>query len=175
MFTRRMRRFRATTVDLDLTAFMNLMVIMIPSLLINAVFTQVSVLNANQPGDAVAISHPSLPPELVLDVWVYPDQFVIKNRNQAVLMTLVGHDFAQLNAALMEVKRRYPQVADATLRIDGNVNYQDIISVIDAVRMTPSPKAGSRLVSGHAGGYAEGQANRYAMFPNVQLASMEGT
>ena len=47
----RKRRHREKFTEPDLTSFMNLMVIMIPSLLINAVFTQVSILNVDQPGD----------------------------------------------------------------------------------------------------------------------------
>jgi len=157
MSIRRHRR-RETDVDLDLTPFMNLMVIMIPSLLINAVFTQVSVLNVDQPGDAAPTSAASAKPTLTLDIAIYPDKFVINNRGQAIIATLQGHDFAQLNTQLIALKRQYPAVTAATLRIDPTVKYQDIISTLDAVRIVQSNDTG----------------RSYALFPEVQLAAVEG-
>ena len=156
----RRRRHRETNTELDLTAFMNLMVIMIPSLLINAVFTQVNVLNVDQSGDgAPQTAAATIKPPLTLDVGVYPDKFVINNRGHGQLAEIVGHDYAKLNAALVDVKRQYPAVSSATLRIDETVKYQDIIYVIDAVRIVQSGQTG----------------NSYALFPNVQLAGVEGT
>ncbi len=160
MSIRKRRRNRETEAQLDLTAFMNLMVIMIPSLLINAVFTQVNVLNVDQPGDGAPQSaSAAVKPPLTLDIGVYPDKIVINNRGQGQIKEISGHDFAQLNAALVDVKKQYPAVSSATLRIDEAVTYQDIISTIDAVRIVESKQTG----------------NSYALFPNVQLAGVEGT
>ena len=160
MSIRKRRRNRETEAQLDLTAFMNLMVIMIPSLLINAVFTQVNVLNVDQPGDGAPQSaSAAVKPPLTLDIGVYPDKIVINNRGQGQIREIAGHDFAQLNAALVDVKKQYPTVSSATLRIEETVTYQDIISTIDAVRIVESKQTG----------------NSYALFPNVQLAGVEGT
>ncbi len=160
MSIRKRRRNRETEAQLDLTAFMNLMVIMIPSLLINAVFTQVSVLNVDQPGDgAPHTASAAVKPQLTLDIGVYPDKIVINNRGVGQIKEIAGHNFAELNAALIDVKKQYPHVDSATLRIEETVTYQDIISTIDAVRIVDSQKTG----------------NSYALFPNVQLAGVEGT
>ncbi len=156
----RKRRYRESNVELDLTAFMNLMVIMIPSLLVNAVFTQVNVLNVDQPGDGAPHSVKAAEkPTLTLDVGVYPDRFVVSNRGQGQLAEIVGHDYAQLNKALVEIKGKYPTVSSATLRIEDTVKYQEIIYTIDAIRVVESDKTG----------------NSYALFPNVQLAGVEGS
>lgn len=156
----RKRRYRGSNVELDLTAFMNLMVIMIPSLLINAVFTQVSILSVDQPGDGAPQTVTAAEkPTLTLDVGVYPDRFVVSNRGQGQLAEIVGHDYSQLNKALIEIKKSYPTVSSATLRIDDTVKYQDIIYTIDAIRVVESTQTGSR----------------YALFPNVQLAGVEGS
>jgi biopolymer transport protein ExbD len=160
MSIRKRRRNRETEAQLDLTAFMNLMVIMIPSLLINAVFTQVNVLNVDQPGDGAPQSaSAAIKPPLTLDIGVYPDKIVINNRGQGQIKEIAGHDFSQLNTALVDVKKQYPTVNSATLRIEETVTYQDIISTIDAVRIVESQKTG----------------NSYALFPNVQLAGVEGS
>ena len=156
----RKRRYRESNVELDLTAFMNLMVIMIPSLLVNAVFTQVNVLNVDQPGDGAPHSVKAAEkPTLTLDVGVYPDRFVVSNRGQGQLAEIVGHDYAQLNKALVEIKGKYPTVSSATLRVEDTVKYQEIIYTIDAIRVVESDKTG----------------NSYALFPNVQLAGVEGS
>ncbi len=156
----RKRRHRETNVELDLTAFMNLMVIMIPSLLVNAVFTQVSILNVDQPGDAAPQSAAAaIKPPLTLDVAIYPDKMVIKNRGVGPLGEVAGRDYKALNDKLIALKREYPAVSSATLRIEETVKYQDIVYVIDAVRVVQSEKTG----------------NSYGLFPNVQLAGVEGS
>ena len=43
------KRHRMETVELNITAFMNLMVILVPFLLITAVFSQVAILELNLP------------------------------------------------------------------------------------------------------------------------------
>ena len=160
MSIRKRRRHRESNVELDLTAFMNLMVIMIPSLLVNAVFTQVNVLNVDQPGDGAPQSvQAPIKPTLTLDVEVFPDKFVVTNRGQGQLAEIAGHDYAQLNKALIEIKGKYPTVSSATLRIDDTVKYQEIIYTIDAIRVVQSAHTG----------------NSYALFPNVQLAGVEGS
>ena len=55
----RRRRSHDTEAELNITAFLNLMVVLIPFLLINAVFAQVSILQLNLP----AISDSSTPSE----------------------------------------------------------------------------------------------------------------
>lgn len=156
----RKRRHRESNVELDLTAFMNLMVIMIPSLLINAVFTQVNVLNVDQPGDGAPHSAQApIKPTLTLDVEVLPEKFVVTNRGHGQLAEIAGRDYAQLNKVMREIKGKYPLVKDATLRVDDTVKYQEIIYTIDAIRVVQSTKTG----------------NTSALFPNVQLAGVEGS
>ncbi len=157
MSIRKRLRRKETETQLDLTAFMNLMVIMIPSLLVNAVFTQVNVLNVDQLSDGFSVSADDTKPPLTLDVGIYADKIVINNRGHGVIREIPGLDFALLNSSLVSVKKQYPEVSSATLRIDQAVKYQDIISTIDAVRIIQSQNTG----------------NNYALFPNVQLAGLE--
>lgn len=159
MSIRKRLRSKETEAQLDLTAFMNLMVIMIPSLLVNAVFTQVNVLNVDQLTlGGVSEGAAALPP-LTLDIAIYPDKILINNRGRGLILEIPGHNFALLNTSLVDVKKQYPAVSSATLRIDEAVPYQDIISTIDAVRIIQSQNTG----------------NIYALFPNVQLAGLEVT
>jgi len=52
MFRKRHRRTKQVHAELNITAFMNLMVVLIPFLLITAVFSQVTILKLNLPGAA---------------------------------------------------------------------------------------------------------------------------
>jgi biopolymer transport protein ExbD len=155
---RRMRGKRESNVELDITSFMNLMVILIPFLLLNAVFTQVSVLQVDQPSDGGAASTAAAP-TLILDVNVYADHFVVSNRaNHTDLATIQGLDYSALNTRLRELKGQYPHINSATLRVEDGVPYQQVISTMDAVRVVISEKTNAV----------------YPLFPELQLASVEG-
>ncbi|MDC0676037.1 hypothetical protein [Nannocystis radixulma] len=45
-----------------------------------------------------------------------------------------GHDFAAIAAFALQTKRAHPKEAIATLRVDGDVTLQALVSVLDAVR-----------------------------------------
>ena len=84
----RRRRSHDTEVELNITAFLNLMVVLIPFLLINAVFAQVSILQLDLP----AVNDSSTPSEdddkdkLVLEVLIYGDRYeVVDRQSRAVL------------------------------------------------------------------------------------------
>ena len=49
---KRVRRARRSTPELDVTAFLNLMVVLIPFLLLSAAFSQFSILELNLPSDS---------------------------------------------------------------------------------------------------------------------------
>lgn len=160
---RRMRGKRETNVDLDITSFMNLMVILIPFLLLNAVFTQISVLKIDLPGSAPNSAEAPKPPPLILDINVYADRFEVNNAAVAngsnnLLGTVAATDYAGLNQLMRNIKQQYPDVNNATLRLENGTDYQKMISTMDAVRIVISDKT---------------QAV-YPLFPELQLASVEG-
>lgn len=153
---RRSRGQRDTQVELNITSFLNLMVILIPFLLLNAVFIQVSIVSVDQP--SASTSTPQTPPDLVLEVMVYPDQFVINNRNQnGHLGVIKGDDYDQLNQLLRQLKTQHPKVNSATLQVADVVDYQRIISTMDAVRLIKSERTGAK----------------YPLFPELQLTTLE--
>ena len=152
-------RTRSTEAELDITSFMNLMVILIPFLLLNAVFTQVSVLNVSLPkeGGAAAADEPKK--TLVLEVMVYGDRFVVADR-QAGPLKSVPHkgkdpDYKALNDYLREVKTQYPQVSEATILLEPETSYEALIHTMDAVRIIQSE--------------VNGKPTKYALFPDVGI------
>jgi len=153
---RRSRGQRDTQVELNITSFLNLMVILIPFLLLNAVFIQVSIVSVDQP--SASTSTAQTPPELLLDVLVYPDRFVVNNRNQqGHLGVIEGNNYDQLNQLLREIKTQHPKVNSATLNVADVVDYQRIISTMDAVRIIQSDRTDAK----------------YPLFPELQLTTLE--
>lgn len=153
------RKRRSTDADLDITSFMNLMVILIPFLLLNAVFTQVAVLQVSLPkdGGGAAGDEPKKP--LVLEVMIYGDRFVVADRQTGPLKTIPmasqGHDFKALNDYLREVKTQHPTVSDATILLEQETSYDNLIHTMDAVRIIKSE--------------VHGKPTKYALFPEVGI------
>lgn len=101
-------KIRDTNPELNITSFMNLMVILIPFLLLNAVFTQVAVLQVAMPNDGSGAA-PEVKKPLVLEVMIYKDRFLVADRQTGPLKTIMldakgEHDFKALNDYLREVK-----------------------------------------------------------------------
>ena len=78
------RRHNHATAELNITAFMNLMVILVPFLLITAVFSRLAILELNLPGSS---NEPADPQEQTfqLEIIVRKDQIEVGDRNQGLL------------------------------------------------------------------------------------------
>lgn len=154
---KRLRSKKSNQVELDITSFMNLMVILIPFLLLNAVFTQVNVLSVTQPGASVPDAADD-PAPLVLEVMAYPDRIELRNQTTAQLLAEVkAADYLALNQQLRALKAQHPQVSSATLYFSAQTPYQQVVQTMDTVRLGVSPQTGQT----------------YALFPELQLASLE--
>ena len=126
------------TADLNITAFMNLMVILVPFLLITAVFSRLAILELNLPGSS---SEPVEPQEQVfqLEVIIRADKIEVGDRNQGLLgvypNTAGEYDFEALSNKLAELKRRYPRKTDAAILLEQDINYDTLVQVMDRVRV----------------------------------------
>jgi biopolymer transport protein ExbD len=136
------RRARDTDAELNITAFLNLMVVLIPFLLLNAVFAQVSILQLNLPSSEDA--PPSDPDEnkkpLVLEVLIYKDRYEVADRQTGAVLSIVenppggGHDREGLRAYLGRVKEQFPDINDVTILCEDDTDYELLIYTMDAVR-----------------------------------------
>jgi biopolymer transport protein ExbD len=140
MRSRRGSRRNRETAELNITAFMNLMVILVPFLLITAVFSRLAVLELNLPGSS---TEPADPQELVfqLEVIVREGRIEVGDRNVGALgiypNTAEGYDYEALSAKLSEIKRRYPQKTDAAILLESDIPYDTLVlvQVMDRVRV----------------------------------------
>ncbi len=136
--SRRGSRRNVDTAELNITAFMNLMVILVPFLLITAVFSRLAILELNLPGSS---TEPANPQELVfqLEVIVREGRIEVGDRNIGALgiypNTADGYDYEALSAKLSAIKKRYPDKTDAAILLESNIAYDTLVQVMDRVRI----------------------------------------
>lgn len=139
--SRRHSRHRHEAVELNITAFMNLMVILVPFLLITAVFSQVAILELNLPSSS---DQPGEEPDTPqLEVIVRGDRLEVGERNAGLLTglpsTAGAHDLVGLNDYLKRVKAKFPDKLDASVLLEPDVPYDVLVKVMDAVRIYEAP------------------------------------
>jgi len=146
----RTRRRPKEEAELDITSFMNLMIILVPVLLMSMVFSHVTVLDLKLPDVA---SDASTPPDEeqnneALELVIEPDEMVINYPAGAPLKRLpkiedpetgeLVYDFETLSIALQEVKRllreKNIEKKDILIMSQPDTDYQTIVRSMDTVR-----------------------------------------
>ena len=133
------RRRRRTPAELNITAFMNLMVVLVPFLLITAVFSRLAVLELNLPGSSTEPVEPQ-DQTFQLEVIVRKDKIEVGDRNQGLLGVYPtspdgAYDYEALSSKLSELKDRYPQKTDAAILLEPEIEYDTVVQVMDRVRV----------------------------------------
>lgn len=132
------RRMKAKEdVELNITAFLNLMVILIPFLLITAVFSRVTVLELNLPSISAIAKQPEKI-KLNLELVIRHDSFEIRDANigRIKYFPRKGDDtnWKAFTNVLVEIKARFPKEQNITLLLAPKTNYKTLIKVMDRVR-----------------------------------------
>ena len=153
-------RRNVETAELNITAFMNLMVILVPFLLITAVFSRLAVLELNLPGSS---TEPVDPQEQTfqLEIIVRQDKIEVGDRNQGLLGIYPngeeGYDYAALAEKLLQLKERYPTKTDAAILLEQDIAYDTIVQVMDTVRISQEIDE------------LEGRIDKRDLFPNISI------
>jgi biopolymer transport protein ExbD len=134
---RRKHRRPVQQADLDITAFMNLMIVLVPVLLLSMVFSHTAVLDLNFP--AIDDSQPPLDEDkLQLQLIIRPDSLTVADTKQGLIRRIdnaaAGHDFESLSKVLKQLKNRFPDKTDITLLLAENIDYQTIVTAMDVTR-----------------------------------------
>lgn len=119
--------------DLDTLPFMGLFVVLIPMLLLSAVFLEVTVIDLNLPSDDAT---PPDPNRFTVSVRILDEAFVMEAKGLDP-MTIPGKDETSLTAlgqALGTVAARYPENHAITIISEPTTRYDEIISVMDTSR-----------------------------------------
>ena len=130
------RRPKKEPPELDITTFLNLMVVLVPFLLISAVFSRMVILELNLPvgaGDASSADKPSL----VIEIIVREKGIEIGN-GKTILVRFPKvddqYDVRTLSEYLLKIKAEYLDKKDATILMEPDVQYHDLVTIMDAVR-----------------------------------------
>ncbi|MDH5276329.1 MAG: biopolymer transporter ExbD [Gammaproteobacteria bacterium] len=150
------RRRRTDTPDLEITAFMNLMVVLVPFLLITAVFSRLAIIELNLPA---ASSTAAEEPSFQLEVIVRGDGLEVGERSRGLLTRLPKadgqYDLKGLASYLRRVKSSYPDMSNATILLEPSVPYDTLVQVMDALRFFEASQ--------------DGQMMRAELFPDISI------
>jgi biopolymer transport protein ExbD len=140
----RARRLRKQPAGLDITAFMNLIVVLVPFLLTTAVFSRLAVLELTLPTQSSGFEN--LKGDLQLEVVIRRDALEVGDRMGGLLRrvenTSAGHDFQTLSALMQQLKARYPDKLAATILAEPETSYDTLVHTMDAVRAAKVSQAG---------------------------------
>ena len=131
------RKHVQETVELNITAFLNLMVILVPFLLITAVFSRITVLELNLPSkNAIAKQEEKI--KLQLELVVRNDSFEIRDSNLGRIKyfprTEDDTNWKAFTDILVEIKTRFPDEQNISLLLEPKINYKTLIQIMDRVR-----------------------------------------
>lgn len=134
----RVRRAHREAPELNITAFMNLMVVLVPFLLLSAVFTQLSILELNLPPDTNSQANNDQKKVRNFEVIVRKDKLVVADNIGGILKVIENnngkHDFAALSDFLIKVKVRFPEKQNISILLEPNIEYELLVKAMDTVR-----------------------------------------
>ncbi|MEQ9546490.1 MAG: biopolymer transporter ExbD [Marinobacter sp.] len=156
---RRRHRRVASSPELDITAFLNLMIVLVPVLLLGMVFSQVRTIELQFPG-----MEPGKAPsaeQLRLVVTIIPAGIEVSDSERGVIRTLPlkegEQDFAGLLEILKGIKAKVPGKTDVVLEVGPDIDYQTLVTAMDTVRSYPAVVVASEVEA--------------ELFPDVALAN----
>lgn len=129
--------------ELDITSFMNLMIVLVPVLLLSLVFTQIRVLNIQLPAETEQLMQQEQENPQILELALHADRLQL-NYPAGQLLRVFKHneqgepDFAALSAFLQDLKLTWQQQQitkrDITILAPETLEYQTLVSAMDTVR-----------------------------------------
>ncbi|TNF35862.1 MAG: biopolymer transporter ExbD [Gammaproteobacteria bacterium] len=150
---------RNTSVELNITAFMNLMVVLVPFLLMTAVFTNISILDLKLPSPDSATTSDNNKKEFEINVIVRKDALTITDQNGGIIKNIprasTGHNFVLMNQTLRLIKNKFPEKTNITLLSEKFTPYDDIIQIMDQSREFHTLE--------------DGEVVAYELFPDISI------
>jgi len=140
----RVRRLRKNVAHLEVTAFINVIVVLVPFLLSTAVFTRLSVLELTLPAQNSGVEQLKVE-DLKLEIVLRPEAMEVGDRIggliQRIANTDKGYDLATLSTLMQQIKTKFPDTRTATVLAQPDTPYEALVQVMDAVREASVPAA----------------------------------
>jgi biopolymer transport protein ExbD len=140
------RRTKDAAHELDVTTFLNLMVVLVPFLLITAVFSRLTIVELNLPSTA---GGPASDAETFrLEVIVRDEGIEVSNGKNVIASVpkaegSADYDLETLAGYILELKREYPEQESASVLMEPHIPYDYLIRVMDVVRSAEMPIEGT--------------------------------
>ena len=136
------RRTKGDAHEIDVTTFLNLMVVLIPFLLITAVFSRLTIVELNLPSSA---GGPALGQDNFRVEVIGRDAGIEITNGKAVIGTIPNKDgefdLQTLSDFMQELKLQYPDQDAASVLMEAQIPYDYLIQVMDIVRAAQVPVA----------------------------------
>ena len=134
------RRSKQPAYEIDVTTFLNLMVVLVPFLLITAVFSRLTIVELNLPSAASGPTNANenFTPEVIVR------EAGIEITNGRVVIAAIPnvdeeYDLETLSDFMVELKTTYPQQEAASVLMEAQIPYDYLIRVMDTVRAIEVP------------------------------------
>lgn len=123
--------------ELNITAFMNLMVVLVPFLLITAVFSRLSILELNLPA-LNATDQNQQQVTLQLELVLRENSFDLQDKTIGLIKrferTKDDTRWPLFTNLMVEIKTRFPEERSITLLLEPSIDYKTLITTMDHVR-----------------------------------------
>ena len=134
------KRNKGNTYEIDVTTFLNLMVVLIPFLLITAVFSRLTIVELDLPSNA----NGAAPKQESFRVEVIVREPGIEISNGTAIIASVPkkdgeYDLEALSEMMVALKQEYPDIDAASVLMEDFIPYDYLIRVMDIVRTVEVP------------------------------------
>lgn len=145
----RVRRAHRDAPELNITAFMNLMVVLVPFLLISAVFSQMTILQLNLPPDSNKQQNANQKKERNFEVTIRKNSLIVSDTIGGVIKKIDNvdgkYDFHALSELLKSIKSKFPEKQNITLLLEPKIEYEQLVNAMDTVRVVTVFDSGSAV------------------------------
>lgn len=164
MKIRRSRARQQQLVELNITAFMNLMVVLVPFLLMTAVFTHISILDLHLPSLGDAKQNKKDKPNFEIHVTIRKQAILISDDHGGLIKRIPkvrsGYNYQMLRSTLKQIKARFPDKTNITILSEQDTKYNDLVAAMDAARSYPT--------------LVDGEVVLAELFPDISIGDAPG-
>jgi biopolymer transport protein ExbD len=152
------KRRKGNDYEIDVTTFLNLMVVLVPFLLITAVFSRLTIVELDLPSNASG----AVPQEESFRVEVIVREPGIEISNGTAVIATVPkkedeYDLETLSEMMVALKQQYPNIDSASVLMEAYIPYDYLIQVMDIVRTVEVPTE------------VENEYQLYALFSDISI------
>ncbi|HSG58580.1 MAG TPA: biopolymer transporter ExbD [Woeseiaceae bacterium] len=163
------RRTKGDAHEIDVTTFLNLMVVLVPFLLITAVFSRLTIVELNLPSSAggPTSANEGFTPEVIVR-----EAGIEITNGRSIIAAIPNtadeeYDLVTLSDYVIELKQTYPAQEAASVLMEAQIPYDYLIQVMDIVRGVQVPvedEFGEQIVAD-----GEPQFEMVALFSEVSV------